>query len=317
MLVLSFLMFSLSLGAAPLLKAKPVKDPNLQLVQRLATQADQIHREAWWVLTSERRPLEHSAFGKILRAASQQLEGKLAKKGVFNCDRYVFQLIKTDPWTAVFSEKCNDKAPENELATWTMTGPRSAEVMFVPAHLAEVLGLGASLFAKKFKCEMTWSESKVIDRLNCPDWEQERKNQILRLSNFEYVREGQALLKMKGQALENLVPVRKIETEVPVDGNIVVIETELEKPGAKGKPSPVPTTTTTNPGDGPVLQGAQDDGRPRPIIMPRRQFKPVTTSTVPGPPEEQIDGPQPSDAPGPQQVLPTAEPEYIPGSPSR
>lgn len=214
--------------------ATPPRDPNLLRITKIALQADQVQREAWRVIADERRGPLRSAFGKLQRAALMALDERLSSKGMFECDRYVHRVNPGASWSATFSEICA-KDGGREIATWTTIAPSRARVEFVPQNLREVLGTGASIFGRKMTCELSWGENDVLDELSCPGWEQDRGTQIVRLDTFRYRRNQGQLLSLKGKLMENLVAVRKIESEVPLEGKITVTETELNPP----KPDPV------------------------------------------------------------------------------
>lgn len=240
----------------------PARDADLLRITKLAAQADQVQREAWWVVSGERRPAPKSAFGKLSRAALWALDGKLATKGVFNCDQYRFAKdAGAGPWAGTFSEKCGERSPEKKLAVWRDTGPKSARVEFFPANLGEVLGLGASIFGKPLACELTWTENGILSTLSCPGWEQDRNHQMIRLDVYEYKREQGAILKLKGKVLENLLPVRKIESEVPLEGKITVTETELNPPEPEpAKPAAPPEPPKHGPKNAEGTAAAAENG---------------------------------------------------------
>ncbi|MBX2986326.1 MAG: hypothetical protein KF802_00380 [Bdellovibrionaceae bacterium] len=223
---------------------KAVRDPRLLQMVKLSVQADQILREAWWVLAGEKLPAPRSVFGKVQRAALLRLDGRLATKNVFRCDRYEMKITEKPSWSATLAETCVKNSPR-EFAVWTLESPTSARVEFSPQHLEEVLGLGTSVYGRRLTCRLRWSGEAVLDHLSCPQWEQDRRHQLLRLEVFEYKREGQALLRLRGRILENLQPVKKIEADVPLEGKIVVTETELAPPIAV--PAAPVKTATPNP----------------------------------------------------------------------
>lgn len=258
----------------------PARDADLLRVVKLAVQADQVQREAWWVISTERRPAPKSAFGKLSRAALWALDGRLTTKGLFNCESYLFK--KDDktplgPWSGTFSEKCG-KGPEKQLAVWRGTGPRSARVEFSPANLGEVLGLGSSIFGKPLSCEISWTENEILSVLSCPNWEQDRGPQIVRLETYEYRRDEGNLLKLKGKVLENLLPVRKIEASVPLEGKITVVETELNPPEPDPARPPAPPTPPSGKKSVAAPGAAPAPGAPAPVdpdLLLKRQAAPV------------------------------------------
>lgn len=223
--------------AAPAKPAVPPRNPDLDRIAKLSHQADQIAREAWWVATSEKLGVERSPFGKLKRAALMALDGRLSSKGRFACDRYLVVPLPGLAKNFEISEFCNTKAAPKKFAAWTITGPHSAKVEFEPANLGEVLGLGASIFSKRFSCELVWTDSDVLDSMKCPHWEQDRGNsQVVSWQTFDFHRGAGNVLMLRGKVLENLQAVRKIEADVPLAGKIVVTETVTQAPPEEKKP---------------------------------------------------------------------------------
>lgn len=226
-------------SATPLHEVFP-KAPDLSDVIRLTYQGDQIAREAWWVLTKERRASGRSPFGKVLRAATLKHDGKLTGKGLFDCDRYETEetALPGGRRRYTFSENCNRREGRKEIAQWVFLDEKRAELEFNAANLGEVLGLGTGIFGRTVRCQLQWNERRVLDRLSCPGWEQDRDSHRIRLSLFEYRREGGALLKLKGEVVDGLEVVRKIESEVPLEGKIVVTEIVTKPPDIPLPPPP-------------------------------------------------------------------------------
>lgn len=218
------------------------KAPDLSDVIRITYQADQIAREAWWVLTKEKRAAGRTPFGKVLRAATLKHDGKLTGKGLFECDRYETEETSLPGGRRrfTFSENCNRREGRKEIAQWVFSGASRAEVEFRSGNLGEVLGLATGIFGKTIRCELQWNERRVLDKLSCPGWEQDRDSHRIRLSAFEYRREGGALLRLKGDVVDGLEVIRKIESEVPLEGKIVVTEIITKAPDIPPALVPVP-----------------------------------------------------------------------------
>lgn len=255
-------------SSAPVKPAVPPRDPDLERIAKLSHQADQIAREAWWVATNEKLGVERSPFGKLKRAAQLALDGRLSSKGRFNCDRY---LVVPAPGLAKnfeISEVCNTKAGPRKLAAWSLTGPHSAKVDFEPANLGEVLGIGASIFSKRFSCDLVWSDSDVLESMKCPHWEQDRGNsQVVSWQTFDFHRGAGNVLVLRGKVLENLQAVRKIEADVPLAGKIVVTETVTQAPPGAPQPEekkPEPKKEAAKTGAPGVPTAAQPQGAPPP-----------------------------------------------------
>ncbi|MFM6928411.1 MAG: hypothetical protein ACKOX6_08095 [Bdellovibrio sp.] len=226
--------------AAPV--AAIVKDKSVDYMARLLEQADGVHREAWWVLTSDRRPVGKSPFGKVQRALLSSDNVKLSNKSLFRCDRY---LVKRDvmgkegyPQRAEVFEKCSEKLAAKKIALLTAQKKGELQLVIYPEHLEEVLGLSATILNKPITCSLKGNGQGQLLSLNCKDWAQERtKEHMIRLDVYDYQKEGQSMIKLRGKVYENLTDIRKIEADIPMTGKIQVTETELYAP------TPTPTVT--------------------------------------------------------------------------
>ncbi|UXR64059.1 hypothetical protein EZJ49_13395 [Bdellovibrio bacteriovorus] len=228
------------------------KDKSLEWMVRYLAEADGIHREAWWVLTAARPPIGKSPFGKAQRALLASQNIKLTNKSLFRCDRY---LVKRDvlglvgyPQKGEIFEKCSEKTEAKRLASFDVPKEGELNIVFYPDNLQEVLGLGAGILNKQIQCSLRGKEK--LESLNCKDWAQDRsKEQMIRLDVYDYQKSGKNLIKLRGKVYENLTDIRKIEADVPMEGKITVLETELYAPEAP------PVVVTPTPSVAPVKPG--------------------------------------------------------------
>lgn len=233
------------------------KDKSLDVFVRYFEQADSIHREAWWVLTNERRPVGKSPFGKVQRALLASQNIKLTNKSMFSCDRY---LVKRDvmglqgyPQKAEVFEKCSEKIEAKKIAQFFAPNGQEIQATFFPENLEEILGLGATVLNKTIQCTLNGTEQGQLQKLKCKDWAQDRsKEQMIRLDVYDYEKAGRNLIKLRGKVYENLSDTRKIEADVPMEGKIYVTETELYPPAPEPVPKPSPTPKTAAPSAPPL-----------------------------------------------------------------
>lgn len=222
------------------------KDKSLDVFVRYFEQADAIHREAWWVLTSERRPVGKSPFGKVQRALLASQNIKLTNKSMFSCDRYLVKRdvlgLKGYPQKAEVFEKCSEKIEAKKIAEYFAPNDKEVQVKFFPENMEELLGLGATVLNKHIQCTLNGNDQGQLQKLKCKDWAQDRtKEQMIRLDVYDYEKTGRNIIKLKGKVYENLTDTRKIEAEVPMEGKIYVTETELYPP----EPTPTPKPSAT------------------------------------------------------------------------
>lgn len=268
----------------PGLAEAPKKDRTLEIFTKYFEQADAIHREAWWVLNNERRPVQKSPFGKVLRAILASENTKLANKSAFRCDRYIFKRDVLGPSgfpqkSEVF-EKCSEKTDAKKIAEFFAPSKLELQVTFFPENLEEILGLGPTVLNRSIKCTMKGNESEQLEHLKCVDWAQERnKEQMILLDEYDYTRTGKNLIKLRGKVYENLSDTRKIEADVPMEGKIVVKETELYPPEPVPEPSAKPATAKS-----PVAPQPRAQGAPPMVLRPEEIPPDAGVSKIPIPP---------------------------------
>ena len=227
------------------------KDEAAALLVKVFSQADGVHREAWWVLSEDRRPISKSPFGKVERAFMTAQNLKLPNKSLFRCDRYV---MKRDikglggyPQTAEIFEKCSEKSEAKKIAYVTVKNKSETDVTFYPDHLEEILGTGASFLNRIIECSLKNNDEGTLTSLICKNWAQDRtKEQMIRMDTYEYQKAGSNLIKLRGKVFVNLTETRKIVADVPMEGKILVTETEMYAPEPE-KPTPTPTPVAAVP----------------------------------------------------------------------
>lgn len=260
------------------------QEKSLNLFIRVMEQADSVHREAWWVLTGERRPLQKSSFGKVQRALLTQQNAKLGNKSLFSCDRYE---VKRDvmsqtgyPQKIEMYERCSSKAPAKRMAIIYAQKEGEFELSLFPEGLQEVLGISAAILNSTVTCKVRANADEQLLSLSCKNWVQEKDRvQSIRLDVYDYQKEGQNMIKLRGKVYENLTDVRKIEADVPMSGKITVTETELYAPTPSPTPKKSPSPT---PQKSPVA-----DGQQQPAEEPQAQVTPKPSGPVAVPMDQQ------------------------------
>lgn len=281
-------------------KVEEPKDKSLNVFARYFEQADSIHREAWWVLNDERRPVGKSPFGKVQRALLSSQNIKLSNKSLFSCDRYLVQRdvmgLNGFPQKAEVFEKCSEKSAAKRIAAFSAAHELEVQVTFYPENLQEILGLNAGVLNKPIQCTLRGNDKEQLIALNCKEWAQDRtREQMVRLDVYDYQKEGRDLIKLRGKVYENLRDIRKIVADVPMAGKIQVTETELYAPPVEPAPVPTPTPAKTpvkaeRPANAPPLElppegqeqmHVQENGEP--VQEPQ---EPAALTPLPGSPEQ-------------------------------
>lgn len=262
------------------------KDKSLNLIAHYFEKADAIHREAWWVLSSERRPVGKSPFGKIQRALLASQNIKLSNKSMFRCDRYIVKrdVMKLEgfPQRAEVFEKCSMKTEAKKIGQFFAPHANEIQVVFLPENLEEILGLGATVINKAIQCTLRGNDREQLVSLKCQDWAQERsKEHMIRLDVYEYQMAGRNLIKLRGKVYENLSEARKIVADVPVDGKIFVTETEMYPPEEIPDPQPAKPA-------GAPASTVGISANPVVPVVPVVSVSPVPVTPLPIPPPRQL-----------------------------
>lgn len=263
-------------------KPSTPKDAVASHLAKLFAQADGVHREAWWVLSETRNPISKSPFGKVERSFLTAQNLKLPNKSLFRCDRYTMKRdvkgVSGYPQMAEIYEKCSEKTAAKKIAYVTAHNEQNVSVTFYPDNLEEVLGVGPAILNRIMECTLK-SQDGHLTELNCKNWAQDRsKEHMIRLDEYHYVKAGRNLIKLRGKVFENLTETRKIVADIPMEGKIMVVETELYAPAPS--PSPTPTAVTTK---GPNGEEITTVGK-GPVQLPAHQIpQPVSPPTGVGP----------------------------------
>jgi hypothetical protein len=241
--------------ATPLPKLSAPPDPaknidkELQKILHWFEQMDAIFRESLWVLRKEKPPQGKSIFGKMQRALLVEMKQRLSNKSLFKCDVYSMTRngvgVGGVPQNAEVMHQCNTKESFIKIGDWHHAKPNELTMNFRGGNLSEVLGFTTGILSPKIRCKLKSNDNDIIESFSCDglmvDYNP-AKNQVLRFNQFEYQRSANSMLYLKGEVLENLDPIRKIEVTVPLEGKIIVIETVLQEPEFLAKRVPPPTT---------------------------------------------------------------------------
>lgn len=268
----------------------------LQKIAKWFEQMDAIFRESVWVLRKDRPPQGKSIFGKMHRAILVEMKEKLSNKSLFRCDLYSMTRdvggIDGVPQKAQVLHKCGSKESFVKIGDWDHPKAQVLTMNFQGGNLGEVLGLATGVFSPKISCELKANESGTIESFSCKDLMIDfdvKKNQVFRFDRFEYQRSASKILKLRGEVLENLDPVRKIEADVPLEGSILVTETVLQEPMIESKlvtPSPTPTPLVNKPLPKELPNGQSYDPQNNPHYDPQSPPPPILSEEGPGQPDQ-------------------------------
>ncbi len=213
----------------PASKAAPMFNVSeLNFLQR----AEEIEREAWWVLTEKRIDPATSPF-RVFRVAllqdNPQFKTKLSLRF---CRRLQVHKIASEIWRV--ESLC--QKPSREVGTLQKLTPRTWKVQWQMSQFENHFGLGATIFYPKLSCEIDINEQGRVEIMKCPLYSRNRnEEEIIELSTFHFTSKGKALLKLKGEIKKDLQVVGTLETEVPLSGDVVVKEKRLPQKPIEGE----------------------------------------------------------------------------------
>ena len=202
---------------------------------KILMQANAVEREAWWVLTDQKSKGSVGSFSRLQRALEKQTQG-LKKNKVLACEQFELRKDILDPVATEQMYKMKGQLfeicekPGFLILDFEYLENRKLKLMINPEHQTDVFGLGAAIFNKQIVCVLTWNEKEILTNLKCENYKRNRSpKEIVELDTFDYQFEAKNILSLKGKISENLSVKRKIETQIPLDGKITDLETEIEK----------------------------------------------------------------------------------------
>jgi hypothetical protein len=265
---------------------KKNQERELQKIAKWFEQMDAVLREALWVVRRDRPPLGKSIFGKMQRALQIEMKEKLSNKSLFKCDTYSMTRsvggLDGIPQTAEVMHRCGSKQSFEKIGDWTHADRDSLGMNFRGGNLEDVLGMTTGILSPKISCNLNSNEAGTVESFKCDglmiDFDS-KKGQVLKFDRFEYIRGAKKVLHLRAEVLENLLPIRKIEADVPMEGVIKVTETVLQAPMMESKEvpaipaPPVPGATPAPPGltnskEGINAQSPQQHDQNQPILPP-------------------------------------------------
>ncbi len=188
--------------------------------------ADQIHRETWRVMTNQNLSLGKSIWGRLARVYLVT-KGKVKTKNIlYVCDRY---LVKKKEKETQILLNCGSQKQMKTLAKMNCH-ENHWKVQFNTSELSEVLGLATSILSPKLNCEIKIQNDK-LDSYSCTHYYQDISGQkMILLDQYSFDKNRPIQIEVEGYYLENLRKTKKLTMKVPIEGQIDVTETFLNKP---------------------------------------------------------------------------------------
>ena len=134
--------------------------------------------------------------------------------------------------TWVVKKTC--RQPHQEIAyIRELEQKKQYEISFVIEHWASVMGMSAVITGSNITCKLRASDDEKLSGLSCNNWsyqvsEGKLSSTVVRADQFEFDREAQHQLVIKGGFYQELVKNKNIDITVPLHGKIKIIEKELK-----------------------------------------------------------------------------------------
>lgn len=190
------------------------------------SQAEDVEREAWWIVTDRRGDGVSSPF-RILRAASLQAQknekpsGRSASIPFKFCKR--LQVILEDSKTWRVESLCQKPASEIGRMKLKQFSPPQWELKLRPQAFEEHFGLTTGILFREVICQLNLDEKGKLIKMACPGYVRDRAvGEVVQFKVLEYEAQGSPLLKIEGEVKKDLQTIATFKSDVPLAGDIVL-----------------------------------------------------------------------------------------------
>ncbi len=181
------------------------------------SQAEDIEREAWWIITNKRLEGSSSPF-RIFRTVGKVQKTKIDTKFCKN-----LLILNQGQMTWRVESACQKPSIEIGLIQKLSDKPQKWKVIWKNNPFAEHFGLSTSILYNQQSCEIEVGVNSRIEKMSCANYVRDRKEtEIVQLSTFEYDAKGSHILKIVGDVKKDLQVIATFNTEVPLNGDIVL-----------------------------------------------------------------------------------------------
>lgn len=190
------------------------------------SEADDIEKEAWWLITGKRLSNDHSPWRLVYKAF---LESKgLKSKHVIS---KMCQKLKVVESQSTFTITTHCQAKPIEVAIVKKLQAQKWEFQFRVTQFIDHFGLGTSIFYQTLICELDLDDKNKVQKIRCPVYARNRNvEEIVELKNFEYNKKGEPLMRIQGVIKKQFQDVAKLETLIPSKGEIFIKEIKIPNP---------------------------------------------------------------------------------------
>lgn len=220
----SFLILSILIGTLSFAKT----EIHTQQPFHFMSEADDVEKEAWWLITGKRHSNDQSPW-RFVYKAFLEFKGSKTKHVITK----MCQKLKVVETTAnsIFKVTTHCQAKPIEIALVKKLNDKQWEFQFRVTSFIDHFGLGTSIFYQTLICQIDLDEKNKVQKMRCPVYARNRSvEEIVELKNFEYNKKGEPLMKIQGVIKKQFQDVARIETSVPSKGEIIIKEIKIPNP---------------------------------------------------------------------------------------
>lgn len=181
------------------------------------SQAEDIEREAWWIITNKRLEGSSSPF-RVFRTVGKVQKTKIDTKFCKN-----LLILSQGQMTWRVESVCQKPSIEIGLIQKLSDKPQKWKISWKNSPFTDHFGLSTSILYNQQSCEIEVGTGSRIEKMNCANYVRDRKEaEIVQMSTFEYDAKGKHILKIVGDVKKDLQVIATFNTEVPLNGDIVL-----------------------------------------------------------------------------------------------
>ncbi len=182
-------------------------------------QAEDIEREAWWVITTQRIEGSSSPF-RVFRAAAAKLQkNQKSQVRLKFCQSLGVLKQNENQWR--IESYC--QKPAIEIGVVQKENFQKWKVTWKTSPFSDHFGMSTSILYHQQFCEIEMDKKGRISRMSCPDYVRDRKmHEIVQFSVFEYQVGSSQIMKLEGHVKKELQVISTFKTEVPLVGDIIL-----------------------------------------------------------------------------------------------
>ncbi len=199
-------------------KIQPMSEsPSLAFLE----QAEDVEREAWWIITNKREDENHSPFRVFRVAASQTAKSKKRIETSF-CKKLKMEKQGPDTWHV--EALCRKPSQDLGVIQKVSAHPEKWKLIWKNGPFVDQYGIGVSILYPTQECQFEVGlDGEKLRSMKCPHYVRDRnENEIAEFKVFEYRASSPKVLRLEGEIKKELQVTATFKTEVPLSGDIIL-----------------------------------------------------------------------------------------------